>query len=233
MAEQPAGVPEHAVWSPDDDEWVLAPQLDEQGRRHGPVTFWRKDGSLVARVEYRDGTMHGSYIRYHESGEVARSARYDDGTMHGLDTSYRAGGPTTEVGFEDGVLEAMVRFDIEWVHGRAVTMRFFDRDGNELSQAGEPVPPRPDGVPDSAYVQYEGLWHCAAWDATTGPDVPVGLRRWWDTDGVLVRVEYYHAGEALAAVDRRPGEQPKTWRNPLLEAARVGDDEAEIGRAHV
>src|SRR5579859_5501095 len=68
MPERPAGVPADAEWDCADEEWVQVPHPDEQGRKHGLVTFWRRDGSLMARQVYRNGVAHGSYSRYHESG---------------------------------------------------------------------------------------------------------------------------------------------------------------------
>ena len=224
MVERPAGVPGNAVWKPSDGEWVVVP-VDEQGRDHGTARYWRADGTLACRREYRHGQPHGPYERYHESGEASRAGTHVDGAPHGVDTCYRSTAPTTERAFDTNLPAAIVRCEIDMVHGLGTSTRLYDRDGNEVSLNGEPVPPRPDGVPPEAfYSPREGWWFAGQWDAEIGPGARVGLCRFWHPDGDLVRLEYHRAGRHPAVADRIPGHESRG--NPLVEAAVDGDHPA-------
>jgi hypothetical protein len=84
---------------------------------------------------------------------------------------------------------------------------------------------RPRAVPPEAlYVPEDGLWFAGRWDAEMGPSARLGLCRFWLPDGDLVRLEYHRGRDALAIADRRPGQDGRA--NPLLEAARNGDEPA-------
>jgi hypothetical protein len=169
MAERPAGVPADAQWDSADEGWVQVPHPDEQGRKHGLVTCWRRDGSLAGRHEYRNGVIHGSYSRYHESGEVSRAGTYVRGKLHGVDTAYRSTAPTTEVAFDNSFADVIVRCETDIAHGRCSTLRCYDRDGNEVTLAGRPVPPRPAQVPAQAFLAPKDAWWFAGeWDAAKG-----------------------------------------------------------------
>jgi hypothetical protein len=164
-------------------EWVLVPHPDEQGRKHGLVTYWRPDGSLVNRCEYRNGVPHGAYARYHPSGEVSRSGTFVEGKLHGVDTSYRSAAPTTEFCFDIDLPDVIVRTEVDMDRGRASGDRFYDRDGNEVTQAGEPAPARPPGVDERAVFSAEGLWFLGDRDAGPGAERKRALHRWWDRRG--------------------------------------------------
>lgn len=222
MTERPDGVPAEAVWDPGDEEWVFVPTPDDQASKHGLVTYWRADGSLVCRSEYRHGVAHGPMTRYHQSGEVSWSATFVDGELDGIDTAYRSAAATTETSFHPGLPEAIVRCEVERVRGVLLTVRWYDRDGNDLTMLGEPMPDRPPTVHSLALFSAEGDWYLGPQDSA---EKRVGLTRWWDRDGTPVRVEYHHQGECVAIADRRSGEE-NSGKHPLIAAALAGDDAA-------
>lgn len=225
MTERPDGVSAEAVWEPGDQEWVLVPAPDDQGRKHGLVTFWRADGTLLCRSEYRHGVAHGPATRYHESGEMSWSATLVDGEVDGVDTAYRSAAATTETMFDAGLPEAVVRVEAERVRGVLVAVRSYDRDGNELNMAGEPMPDRPPAVENRALSLANGDWYYGQQDSA---GKRVGLTQWWDRDGAAVRVEYHQDGKCVAIADRRQG-NASSGQHPLTAAALAEDDAGRGG----
>ena len=63
---RPEIVPDKAIWSEIDQEWVLV-ALDEKNRKNGLGRYWRIDGVLVNECYYQHGIPHGSYKRFHDT----------------------------------------------------------------------------------------------------------------------------------------------------------------------
>jgi antitoxin component YwqK of YwqJK toxin-antitoxin module len=183
-AERPPSLPAEAVWDEGDGEWVVAP-FDADGKRHGLVTFWRPDGSLVNHCNFAHGVPHGWFKRYHETGEVSRAGEFVDGKIHGVDACYRASGPTTELAFPASRMPATVwRYEMDMVNGRMVSARWYDKDGQQVTETGEPYPARPAGVPSTAvYLSKSATWFDGATDDAGKRH---GLWRTWSRDGALV-----------------------------------------------
>ncbi|MFE7113438.1 hypothetical protein ACFU98_45190 [Streptomyces sp. NPDC057575] len=182
MHERPAGVPAEAFWDDGDNEWVLA-EGDEDGRKHGLVTYWRPDGTLVNHCTYERGVPHGSSTRYHESGEVSRTCTFVNGVMHGVDAVFRSTGPTTELAFPVSRMPDNVwRYESDMANGRMTSARWYDQEGRQVTETGEPYPERPENVPDSAvYLSKDATWLDGATDTGGRPH---GLWRNWNREGV-------------------------------------------------
>lgn len=177
----PSQVPPEAWWSEKDTEWVLGAR-DPQGRFQGPVRYWRPDGTLCCVCEHADGQPHGRATRYHESGEISQTCTYDRGQLHGVRTFFATDTPTTEKLHVPGMSLKVRRASFTYEHGALMGMRYFDAQDNLISQKGEPVPPRPQGVDPEATFS-NGLWIRGRW---TEEGRRNGRLRYFNRDGVLI-----------------------------------------------
>src|ERR1043165_8945897 len=192
---KPDGVPPEASWSAEDGEWVLADR-DEQGRMQGVVTYWRPDGTLVNHCSFADGVPHAWFKRYHENGEVSRSGTFTHGEITGVDACSRSTGETTELAFPVHAMPANVwRYERDMVASRSVSGRWYDKDGNQVGDTGEPLPERPANVPAAA-VYFAGSRHWA-FGAVDGSGEQ-GLWRYWSTEGEPIGERAPSAGPELA-----------------------------------
>jgi len=224
--ERPESVPAGARWDPGDNEWVL-PHKDIEGRFHGKVRYWRPDGTLVNECEHEHGVPHGSYRRFHENGEVSREGTFVEGRLHGTDVFYRCDEPTTEA-FPQGLSDGVWRAEMDMNQGRVVAGRLFDRDGQQISENGEPFPERPEGVPESATFSSETRrWLAGGTDESFDRD---GQWRWWNEEGVLVREVLYRSGQE---VESREFSSPFEAR--VVLALREGNyrEAADLGRERI
>ena len=215
MPERPPGVPEAARWDKGDREWVLA-DTDAKGREHGLVTYWRPDGTLVNHCHYKHGTPHGLAVRYHESGEVSRRCVFVMGVITGTDACYRSAAPTTELAFPaDRMPDTVWRYEVEWVDGRVVTARFYDRMGKQVTETGEALPDRPDSVPaDAVYLSRTATWlhghtdnagkHHGLWRSWSREGVPTGEKEMDHGEEVATRT-FANADDAAATEALREG----------------------------
>ncbi|MEZ6189180.1 MAG: hypothetical protein R3F62_29790, partial [Planctomycetota bacterium] len=192
MPERPESVPAAAEWSASDNEWVLA-ETDAEGRKHGLVTYWRPDGTLVNHCDFVHDVPHGSFKRYHESGEVSRQGSIVQGRIDGLDVAIRSDQPTTE-NFPPGLAAAVWRVENTWRGGRVVSGRLFDREGNPVSETGERLPDRPASVPEGAVYSSKG----ARW--LFGESDEAGRKhgewRYYHRDGWLEQLVRHEHGDA-------------------------------------
>lgn len=190
MTQKPAGIPEDAVWSPDDQEWVIEP-LDDEGRKHGECLYWRSNGSLVNRCQYEAGEPHGQYYRYHDHGEISRQGTFRHGQLHGVDVFFRTDSPTQE-NFPDGLSEIVWRAELDMSNGRAVGGRCFDREGRQVTERGEPVPDRPASVPDGAiYFARQEQWRSGQTDQSFRFD---GTWNIYSSEGDLIAQQGFSSG---------------------------------------
>jgi hypothetical protein len=180
-------VPADAWWSPDDKEWVAGPR-DAEGRLHGLVRYWRMDGTLVSECEHTAGVPSGIARRFHENGEIAQTAKYVAGVLHGTRTLHATDGRSSERFHTGRISRKVLRAEIDYEQGTAVSYRYFDRDGRPVASDGAPLPERPVGVPASAHRDANGDWIDGRWTET---GKLVGNIRRWSSAGVL-EVEEFH-----------------------------------------
>ncbi|MFE7840829.1 toxin-antitoxin system YwqK family antitoxin [Streptomyces sp. NPDC057474] len=217
--ERPDGVPADAQYIEEFGEWGSG-ETRPDGRT-GSWRFWRPDGTLACESEWRGGKRHGTARRYHDDGSPAEVAEFPDGRLRKV-TLHRSDTPTQEKSPLDqlpGSIRVMVQeFDED---GYFVRQRFHPADGSEVDYDGEPFPPRPENVPEGAqHASRHGHWYLDR--NIPGAELrPVGLRRFWATDGAFKGAEYNApAGELCAQI----GLGNANRSNPLIEAARAGDD---------
>ncbi|HVO29226.1 MAG TPA: thiol reductase thioredoxin, partial [bacterium] len=237
---RPAGVPEGAWWEEDDGEWVFGP-LDADEEKHGHFDFWRADGTKCAENEFAHGVVRGAFRRFHENGEVSQSGSFDDaGELHGTRSWICCDAPSSENTRPPGASEAVWRSEMDYVHGKPVATRHFDRAGNRVRPDGRPYPQRPEAV-DARAELIEDEWVLAEVD---GKGVRNGARRvwtaagtlaedgswkdgerdgrfrWWDEDGALERMADLRAGRKDGRWWTRV--PPGTYADPRIRQEKGG-----------
>lgn len=219
---RPEGVPADAQWDAEENEWAIG-ETAADGKT-GTWCYWRPDGTLVEESQWCAGALHGMHRRYHDDGSLATVAEWADGKRREV-IVYRAEAPSqdTRMGQLPESIRVMVQdFDAE---GLFVRQRFYMAGDVEVDLDGEPIPPRPANVPEGAqHATRHGHWYSQSFIPGQGAELQsVGLHRFWATDGAFKQAEYYSAdGELRAQVNPKDG----GTSNPLIEAARVGDDQA-------
>jgi hypothetical protein len=181
------GVPADAWWSADDKEWVAGPR-DAAGRLHGLVRYWRMDGTLVSECEHTAGVPSGVARRFHENGEIAQTAKYVAGVLHGTRTLHATDGRSSERFHTGRISRKVLRAEIDYEQGTAISYRYFDREGRPVASDGAPLPERPPGVPATAHRDANGDWIDGRWTET---GKLIGDIRRWSAAGVL-EVEEHH-----------------------------------------
>jgi antitoxin component YwqK of YwqJK toxin-antitoxin module len=132
--QRPEGVPEGAVWLPDEWEWELS-DTDDEGKKHGDVKWWRPDGTLVCVANYVHGLAQGEGYRFHESGEVSQSYTFVDDKLHGPRTFFSSDKPTTEQPVGPGIARAVFMYDM----GTCTSATYYNAEDAEVDRWGNPV----------------------------------------------------------------------------------------------
>lgn len=99
--QRPTTVPAEARWLTGDKQWEFG-KIDADGKKQGPFTYWRADGSLVNQCHFKDDVPNGSFVRYHETGEVFQSCTLVDGRTVGVSREFHR---------ETGLLTSETTFD--------------------------------------------------------------------------------------------------------------------------
>ncbi|MCL2091465.1 MAG: hypothetical protein FWH11_09670 [Micrococcales bacterium] len=249
--QRPASVPEDARFVTDDDWFDNTDrqgwQLGETGPtgRTGRWRFWTPDGRLTDDVGFVDGELDGQCRSFHDDGTVAWDNVWERGRRR-LVRQRRSANPTSQSvlgGIADTVQSSYQEYDDA---GYQVTETLHDHEGRHVDAEGNPAPDRPAAVPattslllvtrqpkrtvyrtgGASMVVTEqpapGVprWVAVRWDSGAGRFS--GPRLAWDTDGVLVTVGYHDADGRLTSIDQDGDSES----NPLLAAARQGDDAA-------
>lgn len=109
-------------------------EFDQQGRFHGTITTYQKDGQPFWVIPYRHGEMHGAYLTYqdgyllrkeevrhhqrhgtsqgfYEDGSLRYRAEYVDGQRHGKHKQWDTDGRlTAEMTYEDDNMVETIRY---------------------------------------------------------------------------------------------------------------------------
>ncbi|MFT3714102.1 MAG: thiol reductase thioredoxin [Archangium sp.] len=196
---RPAGVNPKAWFDASDNEWVFGPLVD--GKKHGDFTFWRPDGTKCNECHMVMDAPHGPFKRFHENGEVSQEGEFEKGQLHGTRKWFSTDSETTENTRPQGVSEKVWRSEMDYVHGRVVGIRHFNREGERvLPRDGEPYPLKPDNVDEGAeYVEPKDEWHKGNADGET--QKKVGRWRIWTVDGKLKRDVHFKDDELDGAAE--------------------------------
>ncbi len=239
MRERPAGVPEEAFWSEEENEWCLAPR-DAENSFHGLVTWWRPDGTRCCTTDFVHGSPYGSFTRYHEGGEVSREGAFEEGELHGTHVFQRSTSATTEE-FPRGLDDTVHRAEMDYDKGQVVAARYYDVNGRQCMEDGESFPEaRPEGVPGDAHFgkrEDDGEYRWVSGsvvDQEDGTMARTGPWRFWSPAGVLVAEEIYQEGKRHGAAKTYNEEsgvllQEVSWREGERHgAARTFSPQGEL-----
>jgi antitoxin component YwqK of YwqJK toxin-antitoxin module len=214
--ERPAGVPAEARWLEDVGKWELC-DADGEGRRRGPFSLWRPDGTLYMRGEYADGMLAGRFELLHPNGQLAREGRYVEGELDGAVTAYGSDAATNESLRACCVPPGAWQMKARWERGRLMGETFFDRAGRQLLSDGSPRPERPASVPESAqFEEWTRRWATGEYDAEKGA---FGLWRYFTVDGRLDEEAEYH--EARKCSSRQYDAAGAVWLDVHFEGDNV------------
>ncbi len=219
---RPAGIPAKAWWDPGDNEWVFGPMVD--GKKHGDFSYWRPDGTKCNECHVVMDVPQGPFKRFHENGEVSQEGAFEKGQLHGTRTWFGTDSETTEQVRPPGVHESIWKSEMDYVHGRVVGIRHFNRDGDRVVPTnGEPYPQRPEGVDEGAeYVEPKDEWHKG--DAEGETQTKVGPWKIWTRDGQLKSELTYVEGEAQgSATFHLHGESPFIDARIAMEKGSLRD----------
>src|SRR5262249_10939427 len=105
----------------------------------------------LSECEHVAGVPHGQARRWFADGSPDQECRYVHGRIEGIRSCYppRSRDLRYKGGWWISAPIAVVR-EIMYEAGDYVGSRILDADGPEIGQAGQPVPPRPTGVPATA-----------------------------------------------------------------------------------
>ncbi|MBN2492961.1 MAG: hypothetical protein JXR96_00115 [Deltaproteobacteria bacterium] len=187
---RPDSVPEQARWDPDPSdpgfEWVLG-EVDQDGERHGRYKFWNREGVLHGTCTYVHGKIEGVNENYHPDGSISSRGEWRDGVLYDCDY-FRAECESPEpwpAQAGDEVRE--VRYLS--TDGKANdSIQYFDEHGEQVGMDGEPLPPRPEALPETArWFPDLGRWVDGRIER--GTNRQIGTWKWWNVDGELQRAE--------------------------------------------
>ncbi len=149
--ERPVSVPENAIYNETDKEWLFG-ETNENNQRIGPWKIWHIEGYLWGTIDYRDGTTPFPSQRFHPDGTISQYGEWYGADKYvGPVRLIKSDHPTPEYfppDKADNVWAAEFDYADENIY---IAQRYFDRDNNEVSCDGDPVPPRPDNVPARAH----------------------------------------------------------------------------------
>ncbi len=189
--DRPRNVPASARYEADNEEgfrWVEG-AFDADGKKHGPYRAWADAGYLHNECTYLHGVMDGDNRVFHPDGQIASVGVWRNGTA--LDAEFfRAAGDSPEPFPGDaGPNVVRVRYATHDGIANYVT-RYFDKDGVEVCDNGDPMPARPDGVDaEATFYPSRGTWLMGSIKRGTGEKI----RTWktWSAGGVLREHEVY------------------------------------------
>lgn len=193
---RPKNVPETARFVADNAEgyrWVDG-AVDAEGKAHGLTRLFSEvgDGYLHQECTYAHEVVVGTNTVYHPDGTVASTGEWRDGTL--LDAVYyRAKGESPEPFPGDvGASVVSVRFCSR--SGTAnEQILYFDAQGREVTDTGDPMPVRPPSVDaDARFFPQRELWLSGGVLRGEEPK-QVGICKQWTPEGVLVRHDEFDA----------------------------------------
>ena len=191
---RPDGVPVGAVWNEDEQVWELVQR--EEGRRQGESRTYRRDGSLAQVRRFARGVLEGAFTSYHPSGDVSRRGTFANdelvGALVALASEGRGGEPLRVCCVPESARELRAQY----LRGRPLFERFFDREGRPLLESGAPRPAPPAGVPEDADFDELGERWMAGRFSEAGE--PQGTFRFWSREGTLVEERDFRDGLACA-----------------------------------
>lgn len=205
------GVPARAVWNDDEQVWEVV-ELEE-GRRQGESRTYRADGTLAQVRRFARGALDGAFTAYHPSGGVSRRGTFANGQLVGALVALASDGGMGEPLRACCVPENAWELRAQYLRGRPLFERFFDRQGQPLLDSGAPRPAPPAGVPEGAELdELSGRWMAGRFNEL---GLPQDTFRFWSREGALVEERDFRDGLAVAERSYAPDGSVAEWHGWL------------------
>ena len=187
-------MPDGAVWNEDERVWEVVAWEGE--RREGESRTYRGDGTLAQVRRFARGVLDGVFISYHPGGDVARRGRFAGGELVGALAAFGSEGRVGELLRVCCVPENAWELRAQYLRGRPVYERFYDRKGLPLLESGAPRPEAPAGVPaDADFDEFSGRWMAGRFNEL---GLPQDTFRFWGREGALLEERDFRDGLAVA-----------------------------------
>jgi hypothetical protein len=139
MPKRPKGVPDDAVYFPEDKEWGQG-AIGLWKHPNGHWRYWAAKGYLISEADYKHGRLL-SYRRYHPDGSLAEEGTLDK-TGRVVEQTWIL--PPKGVKSPEDVPSMFhppkgTARVVKIPRSIPVTARFYDADGNELDNRGRRV----------------------------------------------------------------------------------------------
>jgi len=196
MAEpvRPESLPAGAVWNEDERVWEIV--RVEGGKRQGESRTFRGDGTLAQVRRFSGGMLEGAFTSYHPSGDVARQGTFAGGQLVGALVATASEGRMSEQLRVCCVPDNAWELRAQYLRGRPIYERFYDRQGQPLLDSGAPRPTTPAGVPEGAdYDEFSGRWMAGRFNELGHP---LETFRFWGREGELLEERDFRDGLAVA-----------------------------------
>lgn len=214
--ERPAHIPESAVYNEKDKQWQIG-EKNEDGKNIGHWKMWHQQEHLVCIVEYGNGNPPFFVTRFHPDGTVCETGEWHGGNKWlGTSRYIKSEQPTIEKFPAGGADKAanvwIAEFDyIE--EGTYNAQRYFDKQNNPVSSAGDPQPERPASVPERAHFVREQFsatsWVMGTVDTRIGKYIDEYFE--WDLGGTLLVKRLYNAtGDVVENYEYKNGQLYKS-----------------------
>lgn len=197
--EKHTNIPAAATWNVADNQWELG-EKNSAGKEIGVWNNWHAEGHLCRTVDYGDGNPPFPAKSFHPDGTLAQEGNWYGGQKWLGTYRWIKSENTTSEPFPAGPAE---KNPIVWIaefdyigEGIYNAQRYYDKQKQEVSIGGEPLPIRPATVPERAHYVNK-RWVMGQVDTRKGKYT--GDHAEWDLDGAIIlkRVYSQEMGEVL------------------------------------
>lgn len=213
--EKHANIPAAATWNPEFNIWTLGEQ-NAEGKNIGIWQSWHIKGHLCETIDYNDATPPFQVKGFHPDGSISVESTWYGGKLWlGTYRYIKSENPTTE-GFPNGGPEKhpnvwIAEFDyIE--EGVFNAQRYFDKQHQQVSVNGLPLPERPASVPARAHMADDGRWIMGQASVRKGGFV--GPYDEWDKDGIQI-IKRVYDNETCKPVEEHEYRNGKLYRSEI------------------
>ena len=121
---------DHKEWN-DDGQLVFHVQYNKEGRQHGELKEWYRNGRLFRHIYYKNGKRHGEFKWWYKDGQLWYHDHWKDGKEHGEFTLWCPNGQLERHNhWKDGKQQGVPDYD--WWTGT-----FFDDDVRQVGRTGD------------------------------------------------------------------------------------------------
>lgn len=155
-----------------DEDRLFAEMYYHKEKLHGPVTFYHKNGAVLAKSWFVYGVQQGKNWQYYPSGQLSSLQGYKDGLAEGEQTYF----------YEDGTLKSHLHFSKGLYHGQVLLYYSNGQIKRELH------------FKEGKLHGLERHWAPSGillWEVHYEEGKPVGEAKLWHSNGQLARSYVY------------------------------------------